>query len=94
MAPEVLREDDGYDPFVVDVWGLGMILYVLIHGTSPNASVRQLPVLEEIMATTTKFSHSAGPLTTPLLDGMLCFDPEARWSLEKAQEYISTVLPN
>jgi serine/threonine protein kinase len=90
MAPEVLLEL-GYDPYAIDVWGLGMILFAMVHGASPNGQVTEMDELEEIMSSTTKFAHSASPLLTPLLDGMLSFDVKERWTITKIREYIARV---
>lgn len=43
LAPEVLRRDANgksipYDPFVVDIWALGVVLYLMLHKIYPYAS--------------------------------------------------------
>jgi serine/threonine protein kinase len=91
MAPEVLLEQ-GYDPYLVDLWGLGIILFALAQGEEPNSDVTDLDVLIERINTNRRIDHTASPLLAPLLDGLLNFDAEKRWSLTKVQEYISSHL--
>lgn len=91
MSPEVLLEV-GYDPYSIDVWGLGIILYAMIHGDTPNSHIMEMETLEEIMSTTSKFPNSASERVSPLLDGMLAFKPSERWTLEQVQSYITDIL--
>lgn len=91
MSPEVLLES-GYNPFSIDVWGLGIILYSMIHGDTPNSSIMEMETLLDVMSTTDKIRHSASSRVAPLLDGMLAFNPSERWSLSQIRSYITDLL--
>jgi serine/threonine protein kinase len=94
MAPEVLLERES-DPFSTDVWGLGLILYGLISGDTPNSDVDDIRELEAIMSSMTSFSFPfacSSPALTKLLEGMLAFDPHHRWKVFEVIEYIRELL--
>jgi len=93
MAPEVLLST-GYDPYLIDIWGLGLVLYTMLFKDIPNSDVRDLGQLQDKMASSAKFeypSRVSEPLAK-ILDGVLAFDPAERWSLVQIREEIEALL--
>jgi len=93
MSPEVLLEKP-YNPFAVDVWGLGLIFYGMLFGETPTAGLTDYDALVQMMKNTTSFCLDKCQTTSvrELLAGMLAFDPKERLSIEEVKVRLVTCL--
>jgi len=94
MSPEVLLSR-GYDPFAVDVWGLGILLYGMIYGDVPNSDVESEEELQAVMSSSSGFPFPCcSAYMAKLLGGMLAFQPEKRWTLDMIRAFIDEYSSN
>ncbi|TMW62805.1 hypothetical protein Poli38472_005423 [Pythium oligandrum] len=86
MAPEVVS-CKRYDGKRVDVWSLGVLLYVLLCGKFPfqGQSIHQL--YQNIRATSLAFPSSLSKDVQHLLQGILVVDPAQRFTLSEIQDH-------
>lgn len=93
-APEV--SSNGYDPFKVDVWALGILTFSLCSGFFPMQEAKlqdwrfakfvketqdnNLGAVDAIFKMYKRKNHFSPELTT-LIDHMLLVDPKQRWSV-------------
>jgi len=94
MSPEVLLEKpERQNPFPTDVWGLGLLLYIMVHRKRVNENITELDRLKKTVS-----EMDAVPVSCRshrikvLLAGMLAMDPNERWELPRIQEYIRAYL--
>lgn len=85
-APEVLL-GDSYDPPKIDVWSLGVILYMLICGRSPFASGGANETLTHIMDGRYDISSHVSENCKSLIRKMLVVDPSKRVSLTEVANH-------
>jgi len=93
MPPEVILSSAGlsnlgYEPFRYDSWGLGMLIYSMLTGTSLFAHIRVPAVLLEAVQQLERVSlpDTVPPRYIPLLEGLLCVDPLKRWTIQKTKQ--------
>jgi len=48
MAPELFAKKNPYNPFKVDVWALGILLYYLFEGTYPFKGYNEKDLIKNI----------------------------------------------
>ncbi len=80
MAPELLQKKS-YD-YTVDIWGLGILLYELIHGHSPYRAKKINDIYSNIVNKRMRFSSRASDDVKDLLTKILQIQPSQRLSLE------------
>lgn len=80
-APEILL-GDSYDAPAVDIWSLGVILYMLVCGTAPFQEANDSETLTMIMDCKYSFPSHITQQCKSLISRMLQREPEVRASLE------------
>uniref|UniRef100_A0A6U4Q5S4 Protein kinase domain-containing protein n=1 Tax=Hemiselmis andersenii TaxID=464988 RepID=A0A6U4Q5S4_HEMAN len=89
VAPEIIREKDGYG-LPVDMWSMGVIFYILLTGIPPFAGDSD----EESFAMTLKGSYDKAPLeevsrpAKELVAKMLTYSPSKRMTAEAALQHV------
>lgn len=92
LAPECCSGEP-YDPFGVDVWATGMLLYVFLYGTLPFRAESTKELLDEIAAWDPERAlppsdvRVISPRCRALLLSLLTRDPSARISIADARKH-------
>ncbi|VVC36337.1 Hypothetical protein CINCED_3A017004 [Cinara cedri] len=81
-APEILI-GNSYNATAVDIWSLGVILYMLVCGEAPFHSANDSETLTMIMDCKYKVSNHVSEECKQLIGRMLVRNPEKRASLEE-----------
>ncbi|KAK9502311.1 hypothetical protein O3M35_011108 [Rhynocoris fuscipes] len=81
-APEILL-GDSYDAPAVDVWSLGVILFMLVCGQAPFQEANDSETLTMIMDCKYKVSNHVSDACKRLIGRMLVRDPERRATLDE-----------
>ncbi|XP_021752603.1 phosphoenolpyruvate carboxylase kinase 1-like [Chenopodium quinoa] len=86
VAPEIL-EGNGYDE-KVDVWSVGVVLYVILAGIPPFYGERVEEVFEKVLRGNLRFPSRVfgnfSPAVKDLLRKMICKDVSRRFSAQEA----------
>jgi len=85
MAPELLKKKP-YD-YTVDIWGLGILLFELMHGHSPYRAKKINDIYDNIMNKKIKFSSRLSDSVKDLVQSILNVNPKERISLEDILEH-------
>lgn len=80
-APEVLRKKS-YDPFMADIWSLGVTFFYLSTGLSPYLSFGKEDIRELVRRGQVANMHKAPSAFVDLFSKMLRFNPSDRIQLE------------
>ena len=80
MSPELLQKKS-YD-YTVDIWGLGILLYELMHGYSPFRAKKIEDIYSNIKNKRMKCSGRISPEVKDLLTKILKIEPSERLSME------------
>ncbi|CAL1530638.1 unnamed protein product, partial [Lymnaea stagnalis] len=80
-APEILL-GDSYDPPAVDVWSLGVILFMLVAGRAPFQEANDSETLTMIMDCKYQIPSHVSELCRKLITKMLVREPSHRINLE------------
>ncbi|KAL0232355.1 hypothetical protein PCE1_002696 [Barthelona sp. PCE] len=78
LAPEVCRGDHIRNPEAVDLWAIGITLYLMSFGTVPFAAQNAIDLFEEIMSRDLYIPPNTDPLLENLLRLLLEKEPEDR----------------
>ncbi|XP_005177102.1 SNF-related serine/threonine-protein kinase isoform X2 [Musca domestica] len=89
-APEILL-GDSYDAPAVDIWSLGVILYMLVCGQPPFEKANDSETLTMIMDCKYSVPPQVSPSCRKLIASMLVRDPKKRATLEQisADEWVN-----
>jgi MAP/microtubule affinity-regulating kinase len=77
MAPELFEKKSVYNPFKVDVWALGILLFYLYEGTYPFKGYCEKDLIKNIVSGVIIFKRSDNT-TRELITSLLHLDPAAR----------------
>lgn len=78
MAPEITRKND-YEGMPVDIWALGVLLYVMLTGTFPFRGTSEQDLYQRIQRGNYKYQHeSLCKGAEQLIRGCLEVDPRRR----------------
>jgi serine/threonine protein kinase len=87
-APEVFSADSKpYLPGPADVWGCGLILYIMVAGFPPFSDSSPLKLIEKICAAGVKFPLWFSASLKDLLRKILKANPEDRFTLEEIRNH-------
>lgn len=87
-APEVFNADvDPYLPGPADVWGCGLLLYIMAAGFPPFQDSNPSKLVEKIVAAGIKFPSWFSPSLKDLLRKILKADPIDRFTFEEIKEH-------
>ena len=101
IAPEVLANDQPFSPIKVDVWALGIILFIMLTGYPPFEFAMEIDqrfrLLKagQLAALLRSWGSALTPEAVDLLDRILKVKPEERPELETilAHRWFSMALP-
>ena len=85
MAPELLKKKS-YD-YTVDIWGMGILLYELMHGHSPYRAKNIEDIYDNIINKRMRFSSRISDEVKDLLNKILKIKPSERISIEDILEH-------
>ncbi|XP_028984413.1 SNF-related serine/threonine-protein kinase [Betta splendens] len=85
-APEILLGDE-YDAPAVDIWSLGVILFMLVCGQPPFQEANDSETLTMIMDCKYTVPAHVSSVCKDLIDRMLQRDPKQRASLEEIESH-------
>jgi len=96
MAPEQLVRGCAYDPFISDIWQMGVTLYLMLYGSFPYQHSTRINIEEQIRQMKAPGKVLDGRVFYPknrmvtrelkhLMGGLLEVEPHARWKIYKIQ---------
>lgn len=77
MAPEITRKMD-YEGKPVDIWALGVLLYVMLTGTFPFRGVSEQDLYQRIQRGQYRHHDALNNGAAKVIKGMLEIDPRKR----------------
>ena len=93
MAPEVFANDGPFDPFLCDVWALGIILFILLTGVPllESPSPMDLRFVEVVSGRlgqlVAKWGMHVSPDALDLIQSLLKANPRERCSLQQIMSH-------
>ncbi|KAL5022347.1 hypothetical protein ScPMuIL_001502 [Solemya velum] len=90
-APEILL-GDSYDPPAVDVWSLGVILFMLVGGCPPFQEANDSETLTMIMDCKYHVPHHVTDTCRDLISKLLKRDPKSTWQMTSTNYVIQKMV--
>lgn len=85
-APEILSASAPYDPFLADTWSCGIVLYIMFTAKMPFSRENLNYFLRLKRVEVPRISNTVSEIGIKLLHGILLFNPEQRYRLNKIAE--------
>lgn len=85
-APEILAAKEPYDPFLADTWSCGVVLYIMFTAKMPFSRENLNLFLKTKRVEVPRISNTVSEIGVKLLHGLLLFNPEQRYRLNKIAE--------
>lgn len=86
MSPELVAKKPDSDPYLADVWALGVTFYYMVFGTSPWTKKLPKEIASEILSGCIMIPGNIDPNLAQLLHRMLEVEPKKRGSMESLME--------
>lgn len=96
MSPEILRNEPQVNGELVDIWALGVSMYMLMYGRPPFEGESVMSTMHEIQNTDVTFPEGGPADFNAVVQRMLARDPHERITLRglrRTKYYRSIVLP-
>lgn len=93
ISPEILASDEPFDGFAIDLWAVGVILFIMLVGLPPwefarREDPRYLMVIRgRLSQMLESWNRPISPLAADLLQKMLMEDPRQRLSLTQVKDH-------
>lgn len=93
ISPEVLRSEEPFDGFAIDIWATGVILFIMLVGLPPWEFAREedpryrMVVRGGLERMLKSWDRVVSPLAADLLQKMLQEDPRQRLSLVEIKDH-------
>lgn len=81
VSPECISGNE-YNPFISDMWSLGVVLYSMVTGTLPWKRADKEGLLKMIRNGEFTIPLTVIPEIKEVIQGLLEIDPENRWNIE------------
>ena len=99
-APEILSASAPYDPFLADTWSCGIVLYIMFTAKMPFSrenlnyflrikrveGMTHSRIMTSSYFSVPRISNTVSEIGIKLLHGILLFNPEQRYRLNKIAE--------
>jgi len=92
MAPEVLKENKGYNVIKSELWSVGVIVYELMTGVQPFGHIKTVEILARAQYQELDYSPFSERLTR-IFKMLLKYDQVDRADLKRIQDEIETAFP-
>lgn len=93
IAPEILKSQDPFDGFAIDLWAAGVILFIMLVGLPPWEFAREedpryrMVIRGGLERMLRSWQRPVSPLAADLLQRMLREDPRQRLSLCEVKDH-------
>ncbi|CAB1456712.1 unnamed protein product [Pleuronectes platessa] len=87
QPPEIANGLDTFSGFKVDIWSAGVTLYNITTSLYPFEGDNIYKLFENIGKGDFTIPEECGPLLSDLLQGMLEYDPEKRFSIQNIRQH-------
>lgn len=81
MAPEIVAREP-YNPYKSDVWSLGVLLYLMLHGVYPFFSTEEEVLFKKIQKGSYKVSGNVSQEAKEVIRAMMMVEPLERVRIE------------
>lgn len=93
ISPEILRSDEPFDGFAIDLWATGVILFIMLVGLPPWEFAREedpryrMVIKGGLTRMLASWQRSVSPAAADLLQRMLMENPRDRLSLCEIKDH-------
>jgi len=86
-APEIIQGKGMYVPSSIDVWSMGVILYIMFAGQFPfTEATMRCDLYKKYVEGGFAWPAHFNPDLVELCSGMLCVNPQARWTIAQIKQ--------